>query len=400
MKMYGPLIAFSVLLHLSGYYALLHRIEPFQYYFYLTAWWSYIIFIDTIIALREKRFLILNRRLPLLIIISCAFWCIFEMMNIRIENWFYINLPGGLLHRYGGYLLAYGTVVPAIYGTGRLISLFLGNMRVRPLHIRNYPYYAISVGIASFAATLIFPSYCFPLAWGFLAFLLDGYTYMKGYPSFMGDLEKGEAGSLLSSLLSGLVCGLLWETWNFWNIAKWVYTVPFFDELKVFEMPIPGYIGFLAFGLETMTLVNLLGGIGIYRKYTYRAVVGALLFSLLAFTMIDRFTVFSYAPPVSGLTFLKPDNLKYFEDKGLETSYAIDPNLLDKKEKASLALVQLKGLGIDHFDRLSQQGVSTVRGLSRLDEQTFSRITGETNMRRVMVYLKAAKAYCRQMPDC
>ncbi|MGD9577380.1 MAG: hypothetical protein AB7Y74_03920 [Syntrophorhabdus sp.] len=44
---------------------LIKRIEPFQYFAYLILWWSYIIFIDVLIAMRTERFLILTRNLPL-----------------------------------------------------------------------------------------------------------------------------------------------------------------------------------------------------------------------------------------------------------------------------------------------------------------------------------------------
>jgi len=53
---------------------------------------------------------------------------------------------------------------------------------------------------------------------------------------------------------SGLLCGVLWELWNFWSRAKWHYTVPILEHLKIFEMPVPGYLGFPAFALECFTM--------------------------------------------------------------------------------------------------------------------------------------------------
>ena len=54
--------------------------------------------------------------------------------------------------------------------------------------------------------------------------------------------------------LSGLLCGVLWEFWNFWSAAKWHYTVPIMANTKIFEMPAPGYLGFPAFALECFTM--------------------------------------------------------------------------------------------------------------------------------------------------
>ncbi len=54
--------------------------------------------------------------------------------------------------------------------------------------------------------------------------------------------------------LSGLLCGALWEFWNFWSASKWHYTVPIMERTKIFEMPLPGYLGFPAFALECFTM--------------------------------------------------------------------------------------------------------------------------------------------------
>ena len=55
-------------------------------------------------------------------------------------------------------------------------------------------------------------------------------------------------------MLSGFLCGVLWEFWNYWSRAKWHYTVPIMENLKIFEMPLPGYFGFPAFALECFTM--------------------------------------------------------------------------------------------------------------------------------------------------
>ena len=59
---------------------------------------------------------------------------------------------------------------------------------------------------------------------------------------------------LINLCVAGFVCGLLWEFWNYWARAKWVYTVPILPDLKLFEMPLPGYLGFPAFALECFAM--------------------------------------------------------------------------------------------------------------------------------------------------
>ena len=68
---------------------------------------------------------------------------------------------------------------------------------------------------------------------------------------------------VINLALSGLLCGVLWEMWNYWARAKWHYSVPIMEHFKIFEMPLPGYLGFPAFALECFTMyVFVRRGIG------------------------------------------------------------------------------------------------------------------------------------------
>ena len=62
---------------------------------------------------------------------------------------------------------------------------------------------------------------------------------------------------IVNLTFSGFLCGVLWEFWNFWSRSKWHYTVPIMERLKIFEMPLPGYLGFPAFALECFTMYVL-----------------------------------------------------------------------------------------------------------------------------------------------
>lgn len=385
------ILLFAILFHLSGYIFIIQRIEPLQYFSYLVLWWSYIIFVDDLYAMRTKHFLVCNRNLLFLMLISSGFWCIFEVINLRLYNWYYINLPGDRIQRWIGYMLAYGTVVPAIYVTKELMQKLLGEIKVKPIPLRNYSRQIILLGILTFFLTLLFPQYCFPLVWISPALIIDGYNYQKGFMSFMREREEGFAGNLFATLLSGLICGILWETWNFWSISKWIYTVPFFEDLKIFEMPLPGYLGFPFFAVGTMAFVNLLQGIKVYKTYLLRATSAALVFSLFSYAMIDRNSVFSYAARLEQLSFIEKAKLDFMHATGVKTSFGIDHALLDTQEKEFLALVHLKGFGYDHFVALQSHGLDSIYKLARSDEDTISRILNEPKLRRIRVYLRAAR---------
>ena len=51
----------------------------------------------------------------------------------------------------------------------------------------------------------------------------------------------------IALIVASLICGFLWEFWNYWAVTKWTYTIPFLGFLKIFEMPILGYLGYPLF---------------------------------------------------------------------------------------------------------------------------------------------------------
>jgi hypothetical protein len=89
--------------------------------------------------------------------------------------------------------------------------------------------------------------------WGSLTYLLDPWNYRRGARSLLGDVEAGDWGTLGRLLLAGLCCGLVWESFNFLAPQKWIYTVRGLDRLKLFEMPLLGFLGFPALALDAFS---------------------------------------------------------------------------------------------------------------------------------------------------
>jgi hypothetical protein len=89
-----------------------------------------------------------------------------------------------------------------------------------------------------------------PVWLGFI-FLLDPINTRLGAEAL---LPGGRLDRVINLALSGLLCGVLWEFWNYWAHAKWHYTVPIMERIRIFEMPVPGYFGFPAFALECFTM--------------------------------------------------------------------------------------------------------------------------------------------------
>ena len=111
------------------------------------------------------------------------------------------------------------------------------------------------IGGAMLLWPLIWPSryLAAPVWFGFI-FLLDPVNGRLGGPSLAADLAHRKYERIANLAVSGLLCGFLWEFWNYWSRAKWHYTVPIMESVKIFEMPLPGYFGFPAFALECFTM--------------------------------------------------------------------------------------------------------------------------------------------------
>jgi hypothetical protein len=119
----------------------------------------------------------------------------------------------------------------------------------------------IALGAAMVALPLVVvSSWLVPFVWTGFALLLEPLNLRAGRPSWLADLGRGDASRLLALLGAGAVCGVLWEFWNYWAATRWTYTVPYLGHVKVFEMPVLGYLGFPPFALECYAMYHWLRG--------------------------------------------------------------------------------------------------------------------------------------------
>ena len=97
-----------------------------------------------------------------------------------------------------------------------------------------------------------------PLTWLAFILLLAPVEYRRLPDSLLHQLARGDYAPLTRQLLAGFIAGGLWEFFNYWAQVKWIYTVPFFEELKLFEMPLAGFLGFPPFAVECALVYRLL----------------------------------------------------------------------------------------------------------------------------------------------
>src|SRR5207344_1225815 len=103
------------------------------------------------------------------------------------------------------------------------------------------------------------------------------------------------------------------ETWNWRSPAKWIYTVPLFEDGKLFEMPYLGFIGFVPFALGCHSVGRALAAARWIPEWdpslpsprpadpARASVAGfaALLFSVVAVAAVDRSTIHATRPDLT-----------------------------------------------------------------------------------------------------
>lgn len=290
----------------ASFALMLAKIEPFYSYFYIFAWWNYIVFLSCLNHLQGHNSLLFDRprEFPWVVFFSILLWLFFEAFNFRLNNWYYVNLPFDRLLRWSGYVLAYGTVLPGLFETEALLAnlgLF-SRLKGRSLNPSN-PLLVrlLLLGVLMVLAPLLHPKFFFPLVWLALVALLDPLLYLsrRRQESFLWEAQQGRYSRVARLLVAGLVCGLLWEFWNFWAGSRWVYSIPFFGFLHVFEMPFLGFLGFPPFALESYLayrLFELFRERFLRRSFALKALflAAAAIYCVLILNGIDRLTVHTY----------------------------------------------------------------------------------------------------------
>ncbi|MGE5610129.1 MAG: hypothetical protein ACM359_12815 [Bacillota bacterium] len=238
-------------------------------------WVGYILLLEGLLTYQRGRSPVRSRphHFAMLCLASVFIWCIFDWVNFySIRAWRYIGMPPTFAQRVLGYVVAFGAIVPGMLMSGQvLLSLGLFDWaasrsyrrgRASESQVMKAPSGAFNIvlvislvaGVVMFVWPWVHPDPITNLTlWASLVFLLDPINYWLGRPSMWRDWQNGWFGRTLAAFAGGLMCGFLWEFWNYWALAKWVYRLPFlgsFEQIRYFEMPILGLIGFLPFGLE------------------------------------------------------------------------------------------------------------------------------------------------------
>ncbi|MGA2557594.1 MAG: hypothetical protein ABSG04_15105 [Verrucomicrobiota bacterium] len=396
-----------------SHYWLVAQIEPFYSSIYCFLWWSYIFAVDFAVSRLRGHSLLRDepREFLLLAAWSVPVWLVFEVANLRLQNWYYVMSPYGFSWAAFYLVLAFATVLPGIFETMSLVLGLMekfapgGSIRGRPFAVSRLNLgLQLALGVAMLGLLLAFPRNCFCLVWGFAYFLTDPICYWvsrkeEGHASrsLLGQLAAGDNTRLVALLAAGFICGGLWEAWNLGARTKWVYSVPFFDELKLGEMPVLGFLGFPPFALECYAMVNFVSLLRDGRNWELSAtenrghrglagwglVLGLVLLPLgilcaCAAIAIEGRTVASYATPLDWhfSQELGKEGVKALQERKAlqgnqflrlkERPPEIGPALFARMRRVA-GLGELKGMGLENALALEKLEIKGVEDLARQD---------------------------------
>ncbi len=387
----------------------LYDIPPFPTWFYVVAWYPTLVILDqSVVLLGGESLLAEPRTLFRMLGWSAVIWFLFEVLNFRLQDWYYVFLPANRLERWLGITVSLATVVPAVLLPERLLDR-LGvwhHLAWRPPPVPFRPddlRRAQWIGVAMLAAVLAWPRYLYPLTWGAVWLVAEPLLYARDPArSLFGDIARGEWGRIARLMAAGLFAGVLWESFNAVARGRWIYTVPFLEHWKIFEMPPVGFLGFPFFALELWSLYHLLAP-----RRDRRTLAVACGFALLVLAGIDHWTVSSTAPRLAALPGVTNAVLDRLQAAGWTDAFRIarapvaelaySANLSPGDARAAhqaARLATLRGIGTAHAATLLGAGIATVEDLARAGPDSVWRLVHRSprpTRAEVRVWVRAAQ---------
>ena len=240
---------------------------PRTHWGFFPLWLGYCLAVDGLVLKRTGTSLLTRswRKYIGLFLISAPVWWLFEVLNWRLQNWYYdgrelfTNLEYGLLAS-----VAFSTVTPAVFGTAELVSSLdwvqrLGRGPEISVGNRTTAGFFLT-GWIMLSLMLVWPRYFFPFIWLSIYFIMEPINVWLGNRNLVLGSQKRDWRPVIALWIGVLITAFFWEFWNYYSYPKWIYTVPFVDFWHIFEMPLLGYGGYLPFALELYAVYHLVLG--------------------------------------------------------------------------------------------------------------------------------------------
>ena len=240
---------------------------PRTHWGFFPLWLGYCLAIDGLVFWRTGTSLLTRsaRKYVGLFLVSAPVWWIFELFNLRTQNWTYVGAEIFTPLEYAFWTtLSFMTVIPAVFGSAEFFASFDFVRRLkRGLVIgtdKRTTRIFFFLGWIMLALLLIWPRIFFGFIWLSVYFILEPINIWLRNQSIAHWTQQGDWRPVISLWLGVLLTAFFWEMWNYYSYPKWIYDVPWGDWLHIFEMPLLGYGGYLPFALELYALYHLISG--------------------------------------------------------------------------------------------------------------------------------------------
>lgn len=251
------------------------HVEPVATFHNAIAWTGYILFADAMVFLIRGESLLCTYigRFLYLLLVSFPIYGVFEAYNaFATLGWEYsysVSHPSWRLILFGwGWI----QVVPSLIETAWWLDA------LKPFRDGDRPAITVTkrwlVAISTFGFAMaavpflaeretivrLFPPLGSLMYYSFMfvgpVMFLDPINDLRGRRSFLNNLKDGCWEPLLTFSVGGLVCGFIWEGWNYQATGRWMYPLLSFSEYKVFELPLPFFLYYMPFTIACMAMVE------------------------------------------------------------------------------------------------------------------------------------------------
>src|SRR5256886_13084203 len=205
-----------------------YEMPPVPTWFYVLAWYPTLVIVDEVgVVLGGESLLTRPRELAVMLWWSAVIWLLFEAINFRLRDWYYVFLPAGRVERWLGILVSLATVVPAVLLPERVLDrlgvwrdLRSRSFALEPRHLEIAGW----VGWGLLAAVLAFPRYLYPLTWGAVWLIAEPLLYRRDPAhSLFADIARGSSGPIARLMAAGLFAGVVWESVHTMARGPWLY---------------------------------------------------------------------------------------------------------------------------------------------------------------------------------
>ncbi len=189
---------------------------------------------------------------------SSLFWWFFEYLNRYVWNWYYLGVSELGAAEYVVYAtVCFASVLPGVCAVAAFLHTFpifddrvFSKMACVDLRRPRWCTFLGVLAATGLCGIVFVPDFTYPLLWlsPVAVFLLVQFIMRER--CVLDPVAYGNWSVFIRFAFAALICGLCWETWNYYALAKWVYAVPWAHRFQVWEMPIVGFAGYLPFGVE------------------------------------------------------------------------------------------------------------------------------------------------------